>query len=226
MTFPSNIHWRALSPSLLLSCSFPSSGMVVRVVCTVASLFVVPVVAVDACLGNSLHSTTHENKDAHTHMYMPAGTKIVCRRTRLQSGKYVRLLNEDRLTNICMLWIFLATFWDVPPAKKNPSRLLLSLQSISSSHFMRQQTVDPLSGGFIISAIFSIRLSHFAASCFPWMELVGFVILMQCSSQNSFGYVRNCDAYFTREKAWASFQKLMLFYNLAKELLVFICVFG
>ena len=31
MTFPSNIHWRALSPSLLLNCSLPparSSGMV------------------------------------------------------------------------------------------------------------------------------------------------------------------------------------------------------
>ena len=58
MTFPSNIHWRALSTSLLLNCSLPrarSSGMVVRVVCTVASLFVVPVVAVEACLGKAFH---------------------------------------------------------------------------------------------------------------------------------------------------------------------------
>ena len=32
-----------------------TSGMVVRVVCTVASLFVVPVVAVEACLGKAFH---------------------------------------------------------------------------------------------------------------------------------------------------------------------------
>ena len=199
MTFPSNIHWRALSPSLLLSCSFPSSGMVVRVVCTVASLFVVPVVAVDACLGNSLYSATHTH--TYTQTKPRTHTCMQALKTRLQSGKYVKYVRWRKIDEHLHVVNIPDNILGFSTCKEESSAPppLVAIYLLLAFH----EAADRRSRLWCVYDMWVILLN--VAPC-EWNLLDSWFLCHLIPKH--FGYVwnllRNCDAFFTRENAWAT----------------------
>lgn len=67
---------------------------------------------------------------------------------------------------------------------------------------------------FIVSTSISWCMSHFARSCPPWLEPVGFVIFLRFAVWNLSGnHVAHLSNYFTREYPKANFHKSVLCYN-------------